>query len=56
MYHINVHLLEVREMLVDFPGKESRTQRWAPIETAVEAVSRADLRNLLFFTSVAAAL
>ncbi|WEX91782.1 NUDIX domain-containing protein (plasmid) [Sinorhizobium garamanticum] len=55
-YHINVHLLEVQEMLVDFPEKESRTLRWAPIATAVEEVSRAELRNLLFFTWVAAAL
>ncbi|MEY9782889.1 NUDIX hydrolase [Sinorhizobium fredii] len=46
-YHIDVHLLEVEEMLADFPEKDSRQRQWAPLETAAREVSNPRLRELL---------
>ncbi|WP_083223616.1 MULTISPECIES: NUDIX hydrolase [unclassified Ensifer] len=46
-YHLDVHLLEVQETLLDFPERRSRKLRWAPLENAVQEVSHPKLRDLL---------
>lgn len=46
-YHLNVHLLEVEEILADFPERQSRRLQWTPIEAAVQEVSEPKLRELL---------
>ena len=46
-YHLNVHLLEVEEILADFPERQSRRLQWTPLEAAVQEVSEPKLRELL---------
>ncbi|WDZ80724.1 NUDIX domain-containing protein (plasmid) [Ensifer adhaerens] len=46
-YHLNVHLLEVQEILWDFPERESRRLQWTPLEAAIQEVSQPKLRELL---------
>jgi 8-oxo-dGTP pyrophosphatase MutT (NUDIX family) len=46
-FHLDVHLLEVKETLVDFPEKQVRKLQWTPLETAADAVSHPRLRDLL---------
>ncbi|MBK5567479.1 NUDIX hydrolase [Ensifer sp. SSB1] len=48
-YHLNVHLLEVQEILADFPERQSRKLKWAPLEIAAQEVSQPKLRDLLLF-------
>ena len=46
-YHLDVHLLEVRETLLDFPERQSRKLQWAPFEVAVQEIFHPSLRELL---------
>lgn len=46
-YHLDVHLLEVRETLLDFPERQSRKLLWAPFETALQEIFHPRLRDLL---------
>ena len=46
-YHLNVHLLEVQEVLGDFPERQSRRLQWTALEAAIEEVSQPKLRELL---------
>lgn len=50
-YHINVHLLEVKETLADFPEKQTRRLKWALLESAANEVSNPRLRDLLSCSS-----
>jgi 8-oxo-dGTP pyrophosphatase MutT (NUDIX family) len=46
-FYVRVHRVEVREHAPDYPERNLRAVRWAPIEDAVSTVTRRGLRRLL---------